>query len=52
MSGSDLWLVVVAGTLVVLAGLFSAADAALSSYSRARADELLARWRSAVDADA
>jgi CBS domain containing-hemolysin-like protein len=45
VTGADVWLFVVAGTLVVLAGLFSAADAALSSYSRARADELLAEGR-------
>ncbi|HEX3931282.1 MAG TPA: hemolysin family protein [Nocardioides sp.] len=31
---------VTAGALVVLAGVFSAADAALTSYSRARAEEL------------
>ncbi len=40
MTGGDVWLLVAAATLVVLAGLFSAADAALSSYSRARAEEL------------
>jgi CBS domain containing-hemolysin-like protein len=45
MSQADVWLVVAAGALVVLAGLFSAADAALSSASRARADELLAEGR-------
>jgi CBS domain containing-hemolysin-like protein len=32
---------VAAGALVVLAGVFSAADAALTTYSRARADELV-----------
>ena len=37
----SVWPLVVAGALVVLAGLFSAADAALSSFSRARAEELL-----------
>nr|WP_232522987.1 hemolysin family protein [Nocardioides sp. MAH-18] len=36
---------VLAAVLVVLAGLLSAADAALSSFSRARADELLAEGR-------
>jgi CBS domain containing-hemolysin-like protein len=39
------WLVVSAAALVVLAGLFSAADAAMSSASRARAEELLADRR-------
>jgi len=37
----DAWLLVAAAVLVVLAGLFSAADAALNSFSRARAEELL-----------
>jgi CBS domain containing-hemolysin-like protein len=45
MSSSDVWLVVVAAALVGLAGLFSAADAALSSASRARAEELRADGR-------
>jgi len=45
MSSGDVWLVVVAAALVILAGLFSAADAALSSASRARAEELLAEGR-------
>ena len=45
MTSADVWLVVAAAALVVLAGLFSAADAALSSASRARADELLAEGR-------
>ena len=45
MTGADVGLIVLAGALVLLAGLFSAADAALSSYSRARADELLAEGR-------
>src|SRR4051812_23692240 len=35
-------ILVLAAALVVLAGLFSAADAALTSFSRARADELQA----------
>src|SRR3954466_11610252 len=38
-------IVVLAAALVVLAGLFSAADAALASFSRARAEELLAEGR-------
>jgi CBS domain containing-hemolysin-like protein len=36
---------VTAGALVVLAGVFSAADAALTTYSRARADELVGEGR-------
>ena len=36
---------VVAGVLVVLAGVFSAADAALTTYSRARAEELVGEGR-------
>jgi CBS domain containing-hemolysin-like protein len=45
MTPADVWLVVAAAALVILAGLFSAADAALSSASRARAEELLADGR-------
>src|SRR4051794_27174366 len=37
--------VVTAGVLVVVAGVFSAADAALTSYSRARAEELVGEGR-------
>jgi CBS domain containing-hemolysin-like protein len=37
---SDFWLVVTAAVLVALAGLFSAADAALGGFSTARAEEL------------
>jgi CBS domain containing-hemolysin-like protein len=36
---------VIAGALVVLAGVFSAADAALTLYSRARAEELVGEGR-------
>ena len=36
---------VIAGALVILAGVFSAADAALTSYSRARAEELVGEGR-------
>ncbi|MGC4109669.1 MAG: hemolysin family protein [Nocardioides sp.] len=36
---------VTAGALVVLAGVFSAADASLTSYSRARAEELVGEGR-------
>jgi CBS domain containing-hemolysin-like protein len=42
---SELWLVAAAIVLVVLAGLFSAADAALASFSQARAEELLEERR-------
>jgi CBS domain containing-hemolysin-like protein len=41
----DLWLPVSAVVLVVLAGAFSAADAALGSFSRARAEELQAEGK-------
>ena len=41
MNAGDVWLLTSAAALVLLAGLFSAADAALSSYSRARAEELV-----------
>src|SRR5262245_15326131 len=37
--------VIIAGALVVAAGVFSAADAALSTYSRARAEELVGEGR-------
>jgi CBS domain containing-hemolysin-like protein len=40
MSGADVYLIVTAVVLVLLAGGFSAADAALGSFSRARAEEL------------
>ncbi|HET6654384.1 MAG TPA: hemolysin family protein [Nocardioides sp.] len=40
MSTVDLWLLVAAVLLTVLAGLFSSADAALSSFSKARAEEI------------
>lgn len=42
---TDVWLIVVAVVLVVLAGLAAAADTALSRFSRARADELRAEGR-------
>ncbi|MDF9715501.1 HlyC/CorC family transporter [Nocardioides sp. ChNu-153] len=42
---SDLWVLVSAGGLVVVAGLIAAADAALSGFSRARAEELAAEGR-------
>jgi CBS domain containing-hemolysin-like protein len=46
MSASDIWLLVAAAVLVIVAGLFSSADAALSSFSRARAQELGAEGKS------
>ena len=42
MTTSDIWLLAAAALLVIVAGLFSSADAALSSFSRARAEELAA----------
>jgi CBS domain containing-hemolysin-like protein len=45
MTSGDVWLLVGAAALVVLAGLFSAADAALSSFSHARAEEIAAEGR-------
>lgn len=42
MTSGDLWLLVTAAALVVLAGAFSAAEAALASFSHARAEELAA----------
>jgi CBS domain containing-hemolysin-like protein len=45
MSGVDIWLLVVAAVLVVVAGLFSSAEAALSSFSKVRAEEMAADGR-------
>ena len=45
MSGNDTWLLVIAAVLVVVAGLFSAAEAALASVSRVRAEELAAEGK-------
>jgi CBS domain containing-hemolysin-like protein len=45
VTAGDAWLLTAAATLVLLAGVFSAADAALSSYSRARAEELVAEGK-------
>jgi CBS domain containing-hemolysin-like protein len=45
MTSGDAWLLVTAAGLVLAAGLFSAADAALTSFSRARAEELAAENR-------
>ncbi len=41
MSTVDVWLLVLAALLVVLAGLFSATEAAFASVSRVRAEELV-----------
>jgi CBS domain containing-hemolysin-like protein len=45
LSSADAWLLVAAAVLVTGAGLFSAADAALAPFSRARAAELRAERR-------
>ena len=46
MSVGDIWLLVLAALCsVVVAGLFSSADAALASFSKARAEELAAEGR-------
>jgi CBS domain containing-hemolysin-like protein len=42
---NDVWLLVTAAALVLLAGVFTAADAALGSFSRARATELVGEER-------
>ncbi|HET6920566.1 MAG TPA: CNNM domain-containing protein, partial [Jiangellaceae bacterium] len=44
MSG-DAWMLVGAGILVVVAGVLAMADAALTSFSKARADALVAAGR-------
>jgi CBS domain containing-hemolysin-like protein len=46
MSVVDIWLLVLAALCTVVAGLFSSADAALSSFSKARAEEIEAEGRS------
>jgi len=45
VTGADVYLILTAAALVLLAGGFSAADAALASFSRARADELVEERR-------
>ncbi len=45
MSGQSPWLLVLVVVLVVVAGLISSAEAALSSFSRARAEDLLRQQR-------
>src|SRR6478735_4427427 len=46
MSMTDVWLLVIAALATGVAGLFSSADAALSSFSKARAEEIAAEGRS------
>jgi CBS domain containing-hemolysin-like protein len=46
MSISDIWLLALAAVFTVVAGGFSSADAALSSFSKARAEEIAAQGRS------
>ena len=46
MTAAAVWLLVVAALLVVVAGLFSAAEAAFTSFSRARAQEIADEGRS------
>ena len=46
MSLSDIWLLALAAVFTVVAGGFSSADAALSSFSKARAEEIAAQGRS------
>jgi len=46
VSAVDIWLLVLAGVLVVVAGLFSSADAALSSFSKVRAEEIAHQGKS------
>jgi CBS domain containing-hemolysin-like protein len=45
VTSGDVWLLLAAAALVLLAGLFSAADAAIGSFSRARAEELVDEGR-------
>ena len=45
MSMTDIWLLVIAALATGVAGLFSSADAALSSFSKARAEEIAAEGR-------
>ena len=46
MSSDDVWLLGLAAVLVVVAGVFSSAEAALSSFSKARASEIAAEEKS------
>jgi len=46
VSGQDSWLLIAAAVFVVLAGVFSSIDAALASFSKVRAEELVNEGRS------
>jgi CBS domain containing-hemolysin-like protein len=46
MSGVDVWLLVIAALFALVAGLFSSSDAALSSFSKARAEEIASEGKS------
>jgi CBS domain containing-hemolysin-like protein len=46
MSIVDIWLLVLAAVFVLVAGLLSSADAALSSFSKARAEEIASEGKS------
>ena len=46
MSSADIWMLVVAAVLVLVAGVLASAEAALSSISKVRADELVEAGRS------
>jgi CBS domain containing-hemolysin-like protein len=46
MSGPDVWMIVIAALLALVASIFASADAALSSFSKARATELAEEGRS------
>ena len=46
MTSVDVWLLVTAALLVLVAGVLSSVEAALSSFSKARAEELAAEGRS------
>jgi len=48
MSLADVWLLVLAAVLTLVAGLFSSVDAALSSFSKVRAEEIAASGKSAA----
>ena len=45
MTGVDIWLLLIAAILVIVAGLFSSAEAAFSSFSKARAEEIAAEGK-------
>jgi len=46
MTSVDIWLLLTAAILVVIAGLFSSAEAAFASFSKARAEEIAAEGKS------